>query len=143
MIKVGVIVSQGDQSIQKTIELHPDEELKLDSELIVDEDNVLISSLETATSRVKSALAKNVKTIWCKKLDPMGKVKVNISVHKGPKTMSHEITALSDEEFYIGDILRLGRDNVVIYKIKTNNKVVKYDGAMACDIVRVYGRVVR
>jgi uncharacterized Zn finger protein len=143
MIKVPVIVSIDDRSEKKSIELHPDEVLNLDQELILDEDSVLISSLEVGSTRVKSAMVKDISTIWCKGLDPMGKVKVNVSIHKGPKTLSQVITLLPDEELFIGDIIRIGRDNVAIYKIKTHNKVVKYDGAMAGDIVRVYGRVIR
>ncbi len=143
MIKVPIIISDQDRSYQSTIELHPDEELSLEQELIMDEDSVKISSLEVGNNRVPRTTAKKVSTIWCKRFDPMGKVRINVSVHKGPKTISHVLTALPDEEFYIGDILRIGRDNVAIYKIKTHTKVVKYDGAAAGDIVRVYGRVIR
>ena len=143
LISKPIILSDQEKSFPKTIELHPDEELFIDQELILDDDTVVITSLELGNKRIKNGLAKDVDTIWCKRLDPTGKVKVKISVHKGPKTLSHEFTALPDEEFFIGDVLRIGRDNVAIYKIKTYKKVVKYDGALAGDIVRVYGRVIR
>jgi uncharacterized Zn finger protein len=143
MISVPIIISDQDKSVRKLIELHPDEELRVDHELIMDEDNLQITSLEVKDTRVRHITAKDVSTIWAKFLDPEGKVKLSISVHKGPKTMSHTITALYDEEFFIGDILRIGRGNVAIYKIKTNTKVVKYDSAIAGDIVRIYGRVIR
>lgn len=143
MIKVPIIISELEKSNKKTIELYPDEELRLEGELILDDDNLLITSLELGDKRVGYALAKDLSTIWCKILDPSGKVKVKISVHKGPNTLSHTIVAVPDEEFFIGDILRIGRDNVAIYKIKTNTKVVKYDSALASNIVRIYGRVIR
>jgi uncharacterized Zn finger protein len=143
LIKVPIIISDREKSIRKSVELHPDEELKVDQEIILAEDNIVITSLEVGNSRVPLAMVKNINTIWGKLMDPSGKVRLNISVHKGPKTMSHVISALPDEEFFIGDILRIGRDNVAIYKIKTNKKVVKYDSAFAGDIVRIYGRVIR
>ena len=143
MINVPIIISQGDKSIRKTIEIHPDEELRLDRELILDEDNLIITSLEVNNTRVRNSSAKEVSTIWAKLQDPEGRVKLNVSIHKGPKTLNHTIVALSDEEFFIGDILHIGRDNVAIYKIKTNTRVVKYDSAIAGDIVRIYGRVIR
>ena len=86
---------------------------------------------------------KEIATICSKRQDPSGKIRVRISVHKGPNTLSHEVVALPDEEFFIGDVLRIGKDNVAIYKIKTHTKVVKYDSALAGDIVRIYGRVIR
>jgi uncharacterized Zn finger protein len=143
MIKVPIVISDRESSVRKKIDLHPDEELRIDQELILDEDNIMITSLEVGNSRSSLAIAKEVNTIWGKLLDPSGKVKINIAVHKGPKTMSHVISALPDEEFFIGDILRINRDNVAIYKIKTHKKVVNYDSAMAGDIIRIYGRVIR
>ncbi len=143
LIKVPIIISDRENSVRKSIELHPDEELKLDQEIILDDDTIIVTSLEVGNTRVPLAQVKNINTIWGKLLDPSGKVRLNISVHKGPKTISHTIIALPDEEFYIGDILRIGRDNVAIYKIKTDKRVVKFDSALAGDIVRIYGRVIR
>lgn len=143
MIEIPIIISNQDKSFQEKVELHPDEELKMDQELFLDEKSIKITSLEVNNKRVEMAFAKNVKTIWGKLLDQSGKVRLNVSIHKGPTTMSHVISALPDEEFFIGDILKIGRDNVAIYRIKTKSKVVKYDSALAGDIVRVYGRVIR
>ena len=60
MIKVPIIMSMDERSIKTSIELHPDEILNLDQELILDENNVTISSLEVGPNRVKSAMAKDV-----------------------------------------------------------------------------------
>ncbi|WP_455392555.1 HVO_0476 family zinc finger protein [[Eubacterium] cellulosolvens] len=143
LINVPTIISTMDKSARKSVALHPDEELEVGQELIVDEQNVVITSLEVGGVRVSHATAKNVVTLWTKRTEINGKVQVKISVHKGPNTLSHKIDALPDEEFFIGDVLRIARDNVAIYKIKTYNKIVKYESAVAKDIVRIYGRVIR
>jgi uncharacterized Zn finger protein len=125
------------------VSLHPDEELVVGQEIIVDEENVTITSMEASGKRVNHAAAHDVTTLWTKRNEIDGKVQVRISVHKGPNTLSHKIDALPDEEFYIGDTLRIARDNVAIYKIKTQNRVVNKESAIARDIVRIYGRVIR
>jgi uncharacterized Zn finger protein len=142
-IRVPVIISTEEQSNRNSVELHPEEELTIGQELIVDEHNVMITSLEVSGVRKQHATAKDVTTLWTKRTEIDGKIKIKISVHKGPNTLSHKIEVIPDEEFFIGDILRIARDNVAIYKIKTYNKVVKYDSALARDIVRIYGRVIR
>lgn len=143
LINVPIIISSQDDSSRKSIELHPDEELKIDQELILDEQNIVITSIEVDNKRVPSAVAKDVTTLWSKRTDEDGKIRLKISVHKGPNTLSHDIWALPDEEIFIGDVLRIKKNNVAIYKIKTPTKVVKYDSAIARDIVRIYGRVIR
>ena len=143
LIQVPVIISAGAKSLKTNVELHPDEELMVGQEVIVDEQDLRITSLESSGKRIEHATAKEVSTLWTKQLEENGKVKVNISVHKGPNTLSHNIEALPDEEFYVGDILRIARDNVAIFKIKTQNRIIKYDGAAARDIIRIYGRVIR
>ena len=143
LISVPVIMSILEKSKQTSVELHPDEELLVGQELILDEQNVVITSLEVNNKRVEHATGKDVSTIWTKATEFDGKVKVKVSAHKGSNTISHTIDALPDEEFFIGDILRISRYRVAIYKIKTQTTMVKYDGAVARDIVRIYGRVIR
>lgn len=143
LIQVPIIISTMGQSERKSIELHPDEELFVDQELIFDEKNIMVTSIEVGAARKKMATAKNVTTLWAKRTDEEGKIRVKLSIHKGPNTLSHDLLVLPDEEFFIGDILRIKNDNVAIYKIKTETKVVKYDSAIARDIVRIYGRVIR
>lgn len=142
-IKINTIISTQDTSERTSVELHPDEELMIGQDIIVDEENVTITSMEQSGKRVHHATAHDVATLWAKRTVIDGKVQVRISVHKGPNTISHKIDALPDEEFYIGDTIRIARDNIAIYKIKTQNKVVKKDCAIARNIVRIYGRVIR
>jgi uncharacterized Zn finger protein len=143
LITIPVIMSILEESKQTSVELHPDEELLVGHEFILDEQNVVITSLEVNDKRVEHATGKDVSTIWTKATEIDGKVKVKVSAHKGPNTISHTIEALPEEEFFIGDILRLGRYKVAIYKMKTQTTVVKNDSAVARDIVRIYGRVIR
>ena len=75
LINVPIIISSRDDSSRKSIELHPDEELVVGQELIVDEQNVMITSLETDKSRVNRATAKDVNTIWVKRTEIQGRCK--------------------------------------------------------------------
>lgn len=143
LITVSLIISDQEKSFKSSIELHPDEEIILDQEMVLGEKNIKISSIEVSGARKPMAIVKDISTIWCKLLDSSGKLHIKVSVHKRSNTMSYEILALPDEEFFIGDIIKIGRDNVAVFKIKTRNKVVKYNSALAEDIVRIYGRVIR
>ena len=142
-ITIPAIISTLNDSERMSVELHPDEMLVVGQELIIDEHNVMITSLEVGDRRPSRATAKEVSTIWTKRTEIDGKVPVRVSVHKGSNTLSHTISAVPEEEFFIGDVLRIARNNVAIYKIKTHTKVVNKDSAAAKDIVRIYGRVIR
>lgn len=138
-IETSIVVSEGEKSFKRKIELFCDEELNVGNELIVDEIPIIITSLETE-KRVKSAIASDIKTIWAKRYD---KLKLKVSINKGDKTVSRSMIAVPDEEFFIGDIITFGRMNVVVHSIKTKEKIIKRGYAHARDIVRIYGRIVR
>jgi uncharacterized Zn finger protein len=57
--------------------------------------------------------------------------------------LAAELTALPDEEFFVGDILNIGRDDVVIHYIKTRDGMVRQGGVPARDIVRIYAKSAR
>ena len=67
-------------------------------------------------------------------------MKVKFSINKKDVTVSRSILASPDEEFYIGDSLKIDRDYVVIHRIKTHTGIVRKGGVQARDIVRVYGK---
>jgi len=48
-----------------------------------------------------------------------------------------------DEEFFIGDMIDVGKRSVVIHTIKTNSRTLRKGAAIARDIVRVYANIVR
>ncbi len=142
-ILVPIIVSMMGESTQNTIELNSNDVLEVGDEVILDNTNLKITSLETQEDkRVEKTKTRNVRTIWAKEYD---KVRVKISVNKGGTTLTHDIWAVPDEEFFIGDILNLGKIKTVIHRIKTREKLLKLDGAMATarEIVRVYGSAIR
>jgi uncharacterized Zn finger protein len=101
---------------------------------------VLITSIESKGARVKRAKARDIGTIWGKRFD---KVRVPFSVSHLGKSYSDHLLAVPDEEFYIGDIMKVGKHDVVIHSIKTKDKSLHTGGAAAREIVRVYANIVR
>jgi len=139
-VSVSLIVSSEEESQRKKIELLPSEEVAVEDRMIVDGLEVEVSSIESGGKRVDIASAKEIDTLWTKRAD---KVKVKFSISKGPKTLSKEILAEPDEEFFVGDMVELGRMKVVIYRIKCKERMVRKGGAPALDIVRIYAKGIK
>jgi uncharacterized Zn finger protein len=138
--RVPIIISELGKSKSDTIELDPEEELAVGEELYLEDLPLLITALESSGKRVSKTQVSKVDTIWSKKFD---KVVVKISINKHTKTIPAETTALPDEEFYVGDIMTVGKEDVVIHSIKTKGGTLRKGGAPARDIVRVYARSMR
>jgi len=139
-IKVPIIVSELDRSKRKAIELGSDEMLAVGDELMVDDLQVVVTSIEVDDRRVDTSPVGKIGTIWAKKFD---KIRVKISINKVDKTIPVEVTALPDEEFYVGDLVVVGKYNVVIHSIKTTTGIVREGCAQARNIVRIYAKSVR
>ncbi len=139
-ISVPVIISWLEKSTRTSIVLGPDEAVSVDDELMCGEEQVLITSIESKGARVKRSKARDIDTLWGKRFD---KVRVPFSVSHLGKSFSEHVLAVPDEEFYIGDILKVGRHDVVIHSIKTKDKSLHTGGAIAREIVRVYANIVR
>ncbi len=139
-IDVPVVISWIDQSKRSSITLGPDEVMAVDDEIMCGEDPVLVTSLESHGARVARAKARDIQTIWAKRFD---KVRVPFSVSHQGRSFSEHVLAVPDEEFFIGDILKVGRNDVVIHSIKVKDKSLRTGGACARDIVRVYANIVR
>ena len=86
------------------------------------------------------ALAKDVTAIWAKRFD---KVHVKVSINDVHKTIPAEVDALPEEEFFIGDLMTIGRYDVVITQIKTRDAMARRGAVMARDIVRIYAKRAR
>ena len=138
--KVAIILSDMGATKKTEFEFGEDELVVVGDELFIGDTNVVITAIEKGERRVPEAVAKEIKTIWAKKFD---KVRVKISVNKTSKTLAAELTALPDEEFFVGDILNIGRDSVVIHYIKTRESMVRQGGVPARDIVRIYAKSAR
>ena len=62
---------------------------------------------------------------------------------KGAKTLKRTLWAVPEEEFFIGDVMRIKGLRLAIHAIKTKDKKVKKGSVAARDIVRMYAKVVR
>ena len=135
-----VIISWLERSTRASVSIGPDEVLSVDDEIMCGEDPVLITSIESNGARVKMAKARAIQTIWGKKFD---KVRVLFSVSHLGKSYSEQVLAVPDEEFFVGDMLKVGKHEVVIHAIKIEDKSLRTGGALARDIIRVYANIVR
>ena len=139
-VAVSIIVSEREASTRGTIELAPEEVVTVGDRLDHEGHRVEVTSIEVGERRVESAAAKDLRTLWAKRMD---RVIVKISVNKGNRTVPHELEAAPDEEFEIGDIVDLGRERAVIHKMHVGTTTMRRGVARAEDIVRMYGRLVR
>ncbi len=137
---VPVIVSEQESSLKNEIELSGEDTVSVGDEFHLDRGLIKITAIETEPGRVKSALVKDVKTLWAKKFD---RIKLGISINKGEKTLSRNIWAVPDEEFFVGDVMRIKGLDFTIHRIRTRSKTLKQGSAVARDIVRLYGKTIR
>jgi uncharacterized Zn finger protein len=139
-ISVPIIVSDQESSEKGEIELTADEIVNVGDEFHLDEGTVKITAIEVKSKRVESSLAKEITTLWAKKFD---KIKLGISINKGEKTLTRTLWAVPDEEFFVGDVMKIKGLSFTIHRIKTQNKNLKQGSAAARDIVRLYAKTIR
>lgn len=139
-VEIPVIISWLERSTRSSVSVGTDEVLSVDDEIMCGEDPVLITSIESNGARVETAKARNIQTIWGKKFD---KVRVLFSVSHLGKSYSEQVLAVPDEEFFVGDMLKVGKHEVVIHAIKIKDKSLRAGSALARDIIRVYANIVR
>ncbi|HEY5538165.1 MAG TPA: HVO_0476 family zinc finger protein, partial [Thermoplasmata archaeon] len=139
-IDVPLILSWMDKSTRKTIEMGPDEVITVGSDLTLEEGRARITAIESKARHVQEAKASDVTAIWAKRSD---KVWVPFSVNRGNRTVSRKVLAAPDEEFYVKDIVDVGRERVLVNRIRTRQSTLQTGSAMADEIVRVYGTMVR
>lgn len=139
-ISVPIIVSDQESSEKSEIELPADDMVNLGDEFHLDKGTIKITAIEIKSKRVEVALAKDVTTLWAKKFD---KIKLGISINKGEKTLTRTLWAVPDEEFFVGDVMRIKGLSFAIHRIKTHKKSLKQGSAVARDIVRLYGKTIR
>jgi len=139
-MELPVIISWLKESVKTSIQLGPDEVLSVNDEIMCGEEPVLVTSIESKGARVKKAKVSNIQTVWGKKFD---KVSVPFSVSHVGKSYAEHVLAVPDEEFFVGDMLTVGKHEVVIHSIKIADKSLRTGGALARDIVRVYASIVR
>lgn len=141
VLTTSIIISDGLESIKTTTELESDDLLLIGDEFFVDDLYVKITAIELDQGRrVEKAPAPEIKTIWAKKFD---KIKIKISVNNVHRTYARVIEAVPDEEFFVGDTMRFGADEVVIHGIKVQGRMVRRGAVEARKIVRMYGKILR
>jgi uncharacterized Zn finger protein len=139
-IRVPLILSWMDRSVRQTIEMGPGELVDVGEELPLAEGRAIVTAIETKGRRALQAKASDIDAIWAKKAD---KVWVAFSVNMGNRTVARRVLAAPDEEFIVGDIVDLGRERVLVHRIRAGHKTLREGTVPAEEIVRVYGRLVR
>lgn len=139
-VTIPLIISEGASSTKNSIELASAETVEKGSEYQLDRNTIKITGIETERGRVRSAQARDIRTLWAKKFD---RLKIRVSINKGSRTLSRVIWAVPDEEFFVGDVIRIKGDSVAIHSIKTQSRHIKRGSAEARDIVRLYAKLVR
>ena len=140
-LTIPVVVSWINSSRRSSLTLGPEEVISVGDEVMCGEMPVMVTSIETDENvRVETCKARRVGTIWAKRFD---KVRVSISVNHHGRTYPDHMVVPPDDEFLIGDIIEVGKRDVVIHAIKTGNRTLKKGSAMARDVVRIYANVVR
>ena len=139
-IDVPMVLSWMDRSTRTTIEMGPTERVEVGDAIPLSEGRAVVTALDSKGRRVQESLASDIDTIWAKRAD---KVWVSFSVNMGNRTVARRVLAAPDEEFVVGDIVDLGRDRVVVHRIRIAHRTLREGSVPAEDIVRAYGRVVR
>ncbi len=139
-IRVPLILSWMDRSVRETIEMSPDEVVVVGEEIPLADGRAMVTAIESKGKRVQQAKARVVEAIWAKRAD---KLWVALSVNMGNRTVARKVLAAPDEEFVVGDIVDLGRERVLVHRIRVGHRTLREGSATAEEIVRVYGRVVR
>ena len=139
-VQVHVVVSDMGVSKREVLDLVEDEEVYVEEEMFVGELPVIVSSIEVGGRRVEHAFPKDITMLWVKRFD---KVRVKVAINKVQRTVSVDMDALPDEEFTVGDLITVGRDDVVITCIKTKEGMARRGTIPARDIVRLYVKAAR
>lgn len=138
-IKVPTIVSWRGGSKRTFLELMPSDEIGEGDE-VMGETNLMVTSIECGERRVGRARARDITTLWTKRFDS---VRVRFSIARGSRTVSMGVDAAPDEEFEIGTVTQVGNVKVLVHRIRTGGTTLYQGIALARDIVRIYGRIVR
>ena len=140
-VSVPIVVSWLRESTRSSVSLGSNEVLSVDDEMMCGDLPVMVTSIESkAGARVDFCKAREISTIWAKRFD---KVKVPFSINHHGRTYPEQLVVSPDEEFFIGDMMRVGKKDVVVHTIKTRTKTVRKGAVAARDVVRVYANIVR
>lgn len=141
---IRVVVSTGDTSVTRMLELGSDELISKDDEFIVEDETgehanfVIVTSIESDGKRVNDSKADKIQTVWARSTD---KVMARISVTRGWQTQSFEMEVPGDHQFTVGETIIKDQEKFLIKSIKEiegRSLQKKGDSAMAKHIKRIY-----
>ncbi len=139
MVDCRVIISKFEESGKKQIKLYPDEILEVGEVLVVDEEEVEITSLENNRGgRVSKSPVSQLETIWASSLE--GPARVGISIDYGGRIFSKKVEVERDFQFTVGDVVKMGKAIFRIKSMKTITSKIRKGSALAEQTKRVYGR---
>ncbi|NYB52243.1 MAG: hypothetical protein HVN35_06775 [Methanobacteriaceae archaeon] len=139
MVECRIIISKFEVSEKKIIKLYPDEVLEIGEVLVVDGEEVEITSLENNRGgRVSKSLVSELETIWASSLK--GPARVGISIDYGGQIYSKKVEVDRDFSFTVGDVVKMGRAVFRIKSMKTVTAKKRKGSALAEETKRVYGR---
>jgi uncharacterized Zn finger protein len=139
MVECRIIISKFEDSQKKNLKLHPDEVLRVGDVLLVEDEEVKVTSLENNRGgRVQRSEVSLLETIWASSLT--GQVRVGISVDFWGRILSHKVEIERDFQFTVGDVVKMGRTLFRIKSMKTIDAKVRKGSSMAEDTKRVYGQ---
>ncbi len=139
-IEVPVIVSDQERSIKLSQELDPTEKVEIGDEMQVEDLFVKVTAIECGPKRVNSAMPKDIDTLWVMRYD---RIVVKVSGNHRARTVSGKVFAPPEEEFTIGDMVRIGKYDILVHTIKLRRGKKRMGSAMAKDVVRLYGKIIK
>ncbi len=153
-VERSVVVSQGGESFQETVDVPRDERLAVGEEFLLETPDAIltvrITSLELDAGRTEAAPVTDVRTIWGR---AVGNVTVNLTVHPADGsrdgTRSTTVQVPGDYEFVVGETDELSGDSFAVEGIHVRDDATGYDhsrldhpgdAVLAKDAKRVYVR---
>ncbi len=136
-----IIISKQGESIKTFIELSPNDELAIGDNLLTDEGQVKITSIEIKDKRVKKASVEDIVTIWANSVEIPARV--GFSVDLSGEVDSYKLDLDRDFQISTEDIVKMDKHIVRIHVIKTQERKITSGFARAEVIKRVYGKPVK
>ncbi len=136
-----LIVSENEKSTKTTIDLYPDEKLKIGDVLLIDKGQVKINSIENKEKRVNSEIVSEIKTIWASSLEIPARFGLSIDFHG--KVKSYKLDVDRDFEVNTNDIIKIENFILKVHIIKTEDKKITSGSAKADIIKRIYTKTIK
>ena len=136
-----LIVSENEKSTKTTVDLYPDERLKVGDVLLIDKGQVKIKAIENNEKRVSSEIVSEIKTIWASSLEIPARFGLSIDFHG--KVKSYKLDVDRDFEIGTNDIIKIDNYILKVHIIKTDTKKITTGSAKADNIKRVYTKTIK